>query len=116
MSNAMVRLDDLNATLPFMCAGCRQQIESLKTFAAPTKALNALEGLLAQVALETGLSPELIRNRDRSRMRVKARRRFCVAASKKGYSSVEIATFLGRHHTSVLHLLGRTERKHAKAA
>lgn len=62
------------------------------------------------VARQHGLDPEDLARPARGRI-MAAKREAIAEADRLGYSSVEIGRFLGLHHTTVLHHLGRTTRR-----
>ena len=105
MSTAMVRLEEINAIMPRLCEKCQDELGDLKTVYVAGAAVEGLGALLQRIAVESGTAPELLRGPERTTSRVKARRRFCVAARALGYSLTEIGNAIGRHYTSVMHLL-----------
>ena len=60
--------------------------------------------ILNSVEKETAVASKLIRGKSRERHIVQARMIFVVRARTAGYSLPTIARFLGKHHTSVMHL------------
>lgn len=60
------------------------------------------------------LSAETVRGRSREPSIVRIRRELAGVMTAAGCSSVEIGKVLGRDHTTVLHMLGRTQRGKVK--
>lgn len=58
---------------------------------------------LSNVAVETGLTVDQIKSRDKTEYICLARHIFCWYAINKGCRYDEIAEFIGRHRTTVLH-------------
>lgn len=73
--------------------------------------LSLLEALLEKTAEAYGFTAQDLRGESHERQQVNARRYFCWRANELGFSSPQIGRVLHRHHTSVLHLLGRLAGK-----
>lgn len=69
-----------------------------------------LHEIASVVERETGRSPEEIASKIRRRNYVFARYLFIFIASHFGYSASEIARFLNKDHTTILHALIRAEK------
>ncbi|MBL9097405.1 MAG: hypothetical protein JNK07_10800 [Alphaproteobacteria bacterium] len=71
-----------------------------------------VRSVLREEALRAGLSPNALTGRLRSRVAVAARTAAIarVAALYPQASSVVLGRMFGRHHTTILHALGRTAR------
>lgn len=75
------------------------------------------QAILASVATEHGVTPADILSRGKLPKLVGAKRAAALAMELVGFSTPVIALFLGGiHHTSVMHLLGRTGVAKARAA
>lgn len=66
---------------------------------------DSLEVLLKETVRETNIPKAQILGRNNSPDVVAARRSFCVRARKSGFSLAYIGKFLGKHHTTVMHLV-----------
>lgn len=67
--------------------------------------INNLESLLAVIAKESRIPVAGLVLKNNRKNFVAARRKFCVQASSAGYSLSEIAKAIGKHHTTVMHLI-----------
>lgn len=78
----------------------------------PNQNIAMLEDHLAIVAHDFGVSIAALKGPGRMAFMAKIRQEFCRRAAFLGFSTTQIGRALGgRHHTTVLHLLGRLDRK-----
>lgn len=120
MSEAAVRLSELNEVIPEMCDHCRDRLEGLRVVNLQSgEKLGILLGprppelqeLMETVAKRHEMSVgELVEKRSSQRY-VKARADFCIMAKGMGYSFPQIGKALGRHHTTVVHLVCHRGKK-----
>lgn len=73
--------------------------------------MTPIDVILEAGCAATGTTPEEIRRGGRSTRRVLARRLFIAGKMRvEGYSFPEIGRALGRHHTSIMAMVGATTR------
>ena len=64
-----------------------------------------LENTLMNICNREGILPKEVLSKMQSRNLVHVRRLFSLAARNDGFSFPEIGRFLGRHHSSIIHLV-----------
>lgn len=73
--------------------------------------LESMQDALISACDRTGLAPERILGSSRDAETVRARRLLAHDLRKMGYSYPEIGRFMGRHHTTIIHLVKNLPRR-----
>lgn len=68
-------------------------------------ARSAAAAIIAAEAVASGLSPEIILSRSKTKLVADARKRCMAAVYRLGFSSTEVGKAFGRDHATVLHAL-----------
>ena len=110
MTEPMIKLDDFLAVIEKACPTCRKAMTGflaarLAVRPVPTPINGVLPELLEKISKAHGFPPTELVAKNNTPKLVSARRDFCYEARKLGYSLPQIARTIGKHHTTVMHLL-----------
>lgn len=108
----MVPMKSVLLLIEQLCPACQATARAIlvgeiplpNRFTDPTST-PSLEQIVGDIARDANLSIELVILGGRTPKVVDARRRIAVVARQHGYSIARIADFLGKHHTTICHLL-----------
>ena len=107
MDDRMVPLSSVLDLIGDMCLDCQSKIRQ-KLGTAPIKGnimRDRTRELLEQASRETGVTITRMLEKTNIASVVAARRRFAVLARESNFSYPEIGAALGKHHTTIMHLV-----------
>lgn len=107
MDDRMVPLSSVLDLIGDMCLDCQSKIRQ-KLGTAPIKGnimRDRTRELLEQASRETGVTITRMLEKTNIASVVAARRRFAVLAREQNFSYPEIGAALGKHHTTIMHLV-----------
>jgi chromosomal replication initiation ATPase DnaA len=110
MVDRMVPLSSVMAIINNLCSDCQAEIRKRLAIAPDLKGnvfRDKMSALLEKVSDETGIPIMQILERSNNARLVEARRKFCVLARAQGYSYPEIGAAIGKHHTTIIHLVNK---------
>jgi chromosomal replication initiation ATPase DnaA len=112
--NPKFRLEEILSLIGELCPDCMAKVRTMfapqvsrLSLAHEQKSYAVLRKLLEAHAQKVGISVEMFTGTAHAQSLVQHRREFCRDARSKGYTLQMIGQAIGRHHTTVMHLLSQ---------
>ena len=111
MIDKMVPLSSVMRLIGQLCPECQLVVRtnSVKEEMKGNRTRDSLADLLECVSEETGIPIVEMLEKNNSAKVVNARRKVAILARERGYSYPQIGAALGKHHTTVIHLVKQSK-------
>lgn len=98
-------IDTVLQIVGMACPDCQAKMRGMLSRAKFKPAPDSLAGIISEVSAERFMTLEALMSKNNGRQVVDARRQIAVRARQVGYSYPAIAAALGKHHTTIMHLV-----------